>query len=88
MVKRITSKPVVGVGRFTSPDAMVGQVRRGVLDLHRRGAALDRRSVPAAQDRRRAAGRDPRMHRLQHLLRHNYRGVALRCTQNPTMGEE
>ncbi|HKI17550.1 MAG TPA: hypothetical protein VKA15_06705, partial [Isosphaeraceae bacterium] len=33
MVKKLTSKPVVGVGRFTSPDVMVSQIRRGVLDL-------------------------------------------------------
>ena len=26
-------KPVVGVGRFTSPDTMVSQIRRGILDL-------------------------------------------------------
>src|SRR5699024_6242366 len=32
-VKEITSKPVVGVGRFTSPDTMVSQIRRGVLDF-------------------------------------------------------
>ncbi len=32
-VKRLTSKPVVGVGRFTSPDTMVAQVTRGLLDL-------------------------------------------------------
>ena len=32
-VKQLTSKPVVGVGRFTSPDTMVAQIRRGVLDL-------------------------------------------------------
>ena len=32
-VKPLTTKPVVGVGRFTSPDEMVRQVRRGVLDL-------------------------------------------------------
>src|SRR6185312_16109429 len=32
-VKKTTSKPVVGVGRFTSPDTMVSQLRRGVLDL-------------------------------------------------------
>ena len=32
-VKTITSKPVVGVGRFTSPDAMLSQVNRGVLDF-------------------------------------------------------
>ncbi len=32
-VKSLTSKPVVGVGRFTSPDTMVRQVKSGVLDL-------------------------------------------------------
>ena len=32
-VKYITKKPVVGVGRFTSPDTMVAQIKRGVLDL-------------------------------------------------------
>ena len=32
-VKSLTTKPVVGVGRFTSPDAMVSQVRRKVLDF-------------------------------------------------------
>jgi dimethylamine/trimethylamine dehydrogenase len=32
-VKKITTKPVVGVGRFTSPDTMVSQIRRGILDL-------------------------------------------------------
>src|SRR5262249_21313258 len=32
-VKKLTTKPVVGVGRFTSPDTMVSQIRRGVLDM-------------------------------------------------------
>ena len=32
-VKQVTTKPVVGVGRFTSPDTMVSQIRRGVLDM-------------------------------------------------------
>jgi dimethylamine/trimethylamine dehydrogenase len=32
-VKKVTGKPVVGVGRFTSPDTMVSQLRRGVLDM-------------------------------------------------------
>ncbi|HVJ42489.1 MAG TPA: NADH:flavin oxidoreductase, partial [Dongiaceae bacterium] len=32
-VKKLTSKPVVGVGRFTSPDMMVRQVKSGILDL-------------------------------------------------------
>jgi dimethylamine/trimethylamine dehydrogenase len=32
-IKALTPKPVVGVGRFTSADAMVSQVRRGILDF-------------------------------------------------------
>ena len=32
-LKQLTTKPVVGVGRFTSPDMMVHQVKTGVLDL-------------------------------------------------------
>jgi len=32
-VKDMTSKPVVSVGRFTSPDTMVNQIKRGIVDL-------------------------------------------------------
>lgn len=32
-IRDLTSKPVVGVGRFTSADAMVRQVKSGVLDF-------------------------------------------------------
>ncbi|MGQ0611775.1 MAG: oxidoreductase [Paracoccaceae bacterium] len=32
-IRALTSKPVVGVGRFTSADAMVRQVRSGILDF-------------------------------------------------------
>ena len=32
-IKVLTSKPVVGVGRFTSADAMVRQIKTGVLDF-------------------------------------------------------
>ena len=32
-IKGLTSKPVVGVGRFTSPDAMVRQINAGILDF-------------------------------------------------------
>lgn len=32
-IKQLTSKPVVGVGRFTSPDLMVRQVKQGILDF-------------------------------------------------------
>ncbi len=32
-IRALTPKPVVGVGRFTSPDEMVRQIRSGVLDF-------------------------------------------------------
>ena len=32
-LKTVTDKPVVGVGRFTSPDTMVSMIKRGVLDF-------------------------------------------------------
>ncbi|WP_136645923.1 NAD(P)-binding protein [Tabrizicola sp. YIM 78059] len=32
-IKALTPKPVVGVGRFTSPDAMARQIRAGILDF-------------------------------------------------------
>jgi len=32
-IKALTPKPVVGVGRFTSPDVMVKQVKSGILDF-------------------------------------------------------
>ncbi|MGH7185622.1 MAG: NADH:flavin oxidoreductase, partial [Pseudomonadota bacterium] len=32
-IKALTTKPVVGVGRFTSPDAMARQVKLGILDF-------------------------------------------------------
>lgn len=32
-IKKLTSRPVVGVGRFTSPDVMVKMIRSGTLDF-------------------------------------------------------
>ena len=32
-IRNLTSKPIVGVGRFTSPDVMVKQIKSGVLDF-------------------------------------------------------
>ena len=32
-IKALTAKPVVGVGRFTSPDEMTRQIRTGILDF-------------------------------------------------------
>ena len=53
-VKSATSKPVVTVGRFTSPGRHGLSGKKGRRRLHRRGAALDRRSLPAHEDRARA----------------------------------
>ncbi len=87
-VKQVTSKPVVAVGRLTSPDRMVARVRQGLVDLI--GAA--RPSIA-----------DPFLpHKIQHGRLEDIRecigcnicvsadslGVPIRCTQNPTMGEE
>jgi dimethylamine/trimethylamine dehydrogenase len=87
-VKGLTTKPVVGVGRFTSPDTMADQVRRGVLDLI--GAARPSIAdpfLPRKVDEGRAA--DIRECIGCNVCRAaNNEGVPLRCTQNPTMGEE
>ncbi len=32
-VKKLTTKPVVGVGRYTSPDAMVRVIKQGIMDM-------------------------------------------------------
>ena len=54
-VKTVTSKPVVGVGRFTSPDTMVSQIRRGVLDFI--GAARPSIADPLLHGERSTAAR-------------------------------
>ncbi|HET7757157.1 MAG TPA: FAD-dependent oxidoreductase [Steroidobacteraceae bacterium] len=87
-VRSVTSKPVVGVGRFTSPDAMVGQIRRGILDLV--GAARPSIADPFLP-RKVAEGRE---HEIRECIGCNicisswHDGVPVRCTQNPTIGEE
>lgn len=87
-VKQITSKPVVGVGRFTSPDMMAALVRRGVLDMI--GAARPSISDPflpnkimdgCIDDIRECIG-------CNICVSADSQGVPIRCTQNPTMGEE
>jgi dimethylamine/trimethylamine dehydrogenase len=87
-VKQATGKPVVGVGRFTSPDTMVRQVRKGILDFI--GAARPSIADPflpkkieegRPEDIRECIG-------CNVCYAHNHRGVPLRCTQNPATGEE
>ena len=88
LVKQLTSKPVVGVGRFTSPDTMVGQIRKGLLDLI--GAARPSIADPFLP-RKIDEGREDEIRECIgcNICRSgNNEGVPIRCTQNPTMGEE
>ncbi|NNM62407.1 MAG: FAD-dependent oxidoreductase [Steroidobacteraceae bacterium] len=87
-VKKLTRKPVVGVGRFTSPDLMVSQIRRGVLDLI--GGARPSIADPFLP-KKIDEGRE---HEIRECIGCNicisswHDGVPVRCTQNPTAGEE
>ena len=87
-LKAMTRKPVVGVGRFTSPDTMVSLIRRGVLDLI--GAARPSIADPflpkkieegRAEEIRECIG-------CNICVSGDHTSTPLRCTQNPTMGEE
>ena len=87
-VKSLTSKPVVGVGRFTSPDAMVSQLRRGVLDFI--GAARPSIADPFLP-RKIEEGRIDDIRECigcNICVSGDITAAPIRCTQNPTMGEE
>lgn len=87
-VKTMTDRPVVGVGRFTSPDTMVSQVKRGVLDLI--GGARPGIADPFLPNKIREGREDD----IRECIGCNicisswHDGVPVRCTQNPTAGEE
>jgi dimethylamine/trimethylamine dehydrogenase len=87
-VRAIINKPIVSVGRFTSPETMLAQLKRGILDLI--GAARPSIADPflpskiaegRADDIRECIG-------CNICYASDIQGVPLRCTQNPTMGEE
>lgn len=87
-VKSLTSKPVVGVGRFTSPDTMVSQIKRGVLDLI--GAARPSIADPFLPNKIKSGQLDTIRECIGCNIcvsSDNY-AAPIRCTQNPTMGEE
>ncbi|WP_170470128.1 FAD-dependent oxidoreductase [Ruegeria arenilitoris] len=87
-VKQVTSKPVVGVGRLTSPDLMASLVRKGILDFI--GAARPSIADPFLPNKI----REDRIEEIRECIGCNIcvssdsLGVPIRCTQNPTMGEE
>jgi dimethylamine/trimethylamine dehydrogenase len=87
-VKTVSAKPVVGVGRFTSPDTMVRQVNKGILDFI--GAARPSIADPFLP-RKIEQGRPEDIRECigcNICYAHDARGVPIRCTQNPAMGEE
>ncbi len=87
-VRGLTGRPVVSVGRFTSPDAMLRQVRSGIVDLV--GAARPSIADPFLPSKI----RDGRIDEIRECIgcnvcyAHDARGAPIRCTQNPTIGEE
>ena len=87
-IKSITSKPVVTVGRFTSPDTMASQVKRGIVDFI--GAARPSIADPFLPRKI----EEGRLEDIRECIGCNIcymgdgKGVPIRCTQNPTMSEE
>jgi dimethylamine/trimethylamine dehydrogenase len=87
-VKPLTTRPVVGVGRYTSPDTMVRIVRQGLVDLV--GAARPSIADPFLPNKI----RDGRIDEIRECIGCNIcvaadnLAVPTRCTQNPTIGEE
>ena len=87
-VKRCTTKPVVGVGRFTSPDTMVQQIRQGVMDMI--GAARPSIADPFLP-KKIDEGRSDEIRECigcNICVSGDMTITPIRCTQNPTMGEE
>ncbi|MDB0528377.1 FAD-binding protein [Ralstonia solanacearum] len=87
-VKRVTGKPVVGVGRFTSPDHMLALITSGALDLI--GAARPSIADPFLPEKIRNGAFDDIRECIgcNLCVASDKLSVPLRCTQNPTMGEE
>ena len=87
-VKKLTTKPVVGVGRYTSPDSMASAIERGIMDMI--GAARPSIADPFLPTKI----KEGRYEDIRECIGCNIcvtgdtRYVPIRCTQNPTMGEE
>ena len=87
-VKTLTSKPVVGVGRYTSPDHMASLIAKGALDFI--GAARPSIADPFLPKKI----EEGRIEDIRECIGCNIcvsgdmTFTPIRCTQNPTMGEE
>ncbi len=87
-VKQVTTKPVSTVGRYTSPDAMVSAIRRGIVDLI--GAARPSIADPFLP-RKIEEGRPGDIRECigcNICVAWDLLSAPIRCTQNPTMSEE
>ncbi len=87
-VKQVTSKPVSTVGRYTSPDAMVSAIRHGIVDLI--GAARPSIADPFLP-RKVEEGRPEDIRECigcNICVAWDLLSAPIRCSQNPTMGEE
>ena len=87
-VKRLTTKPVVGVGRYTSPDRMLSVVTRGIADFI--GCARPSIADPFLP-RKIEEGRFEDIRECigcNICVSGDFTISPIRCTQNPTMGEE
>ncbi|MEX0283758.1 MAG: FAD-dependent oxidoreductase [Paracoccaceae bacterium] len=87
-IKSATTKPVVTVGRFTSPDTMALQVKQGITDFI--GAARPSIADPFLPKKidTGALGTIRECIGCNVCYSGDSQGVPIRCTQNPTMGEE
>ncbi len=87
-VKSKTSKPVVGVGRYTSADRMVSLVNKGVLDMI--GAARPSIADPFLPKKIEEGRIDDICECIgcNICVSGDFMFMPMRCTQNPTKGEE
>jgi len=87
-VKKVVRKPVVSVGRFTSPDTMVRMIKQGILDLI--GCARPSIADPFLPNKIDEGREDEIRECIGCNICFSGDQVSnpIRCTQNPTMGEE
>lgn len=87
-VQSVTTKPVVAIGRFTSPDTMASMVKRGLMDFV--GAARPSIADPFLPKKI----EEGRLDDIRECIGCNiciathFLATPIRCTQNPTMMEE
>ena len=87
-VKGVTSKPVVGVGRYTSADRMVSLINKGVMDMI--GAARPSIADPFLPKKI----EEGRIEDIRECIGCNicvtgdHLSIPMQCTQNATMSEE